>query len=80
MNETLLFLILLNVSRANLANCIQYSNLAIDLLVFPALRGRALALMPEKETWAKGALETLREVQSTLGIAKAKLMEVASVI
>jgi hypothetical protein len=27
-----------------------------------------------------GALETLREVQSTLGIAKAKLMEVASVI
>jgi len=48
--------------------------------VFPALRGRALALMPEKETWAKGALETLREVQSTLGIAKAKLMEVASVI
>jgi hypothetical protein len=32
MNETLLFLIFLNVSRANLANCIQYSNLAIDLL------------------------------------------------
>jgi hypothetical protein len=32
MNETLLFLILLNVSKANLASCIQYSNLAINLL------------------------------------------------